>query len=248
MLVELLKSKFNYFDIHCHAYEYQEEEIENYLKNKILIFSVSEDLESIRKNLEITKKYDLPIFIGIHPWNAHKITSTELKELENFLKEKNVVGIGEVGLDKVFFPKTLDKQKEIFIEQIKLAKEYDLPLNLHSLNALKEVLELILKFDIKKANFHWISYSSHLEEIKNLGYFCSFNITIKFKENHRKALEVLDIKNILTESDGPYKYKNVEMRSSDVVEVVKEISKFYNKSEKSVISRLKRNLRKFIKL
>ena len=248
MPVELPKFKFKYFDIHCHAYEYEEKEIENFLENKILIFSVSEDLESIRKNLEIAKKYNLPIFIGIHPWNAHKTTSTEIKELEKFIKETNVVGIGEIGLDKVFFPKTLDKQKEIFIEQIKLAKEYDLPVNLHSLNTLKETLELIVKFDIKKANFHWISYSSYLEEIKNLGYFCSFNITVKFKENHRKALEILDIKNILTESDGPYKYKNVEMKSSDVIEVVKEISLFYNKSEKSIIYRLKKNLRKFIKL
>ena len=246
MLEEQLKS-FNYFDIHCHAYEYSENEIKNFL-NEILIFSVSEDLESSIRNLEISKKFNLPIFIGIHPWKAHKTKSSDITQLEKLIKEENVVGIGEIGLDKVFFEKTFEKQKEIFVEQLKLAKEYDLPINLHSAGTIKEVLDLVTKFDIKKANFHWISYSSYLEEIKNLEYFCSFNISIKFKENHKKALEVLELKNILTESDGPYKYKNYEMKSSDVKEVVKEIANFYKTSENDVVKQLKKNIYKFFGL
>ncbi|MEM0480731.1 MAG: TatD family hydrolase [Candidatus Aenigmatarchaeota archaeon] len=243
MLEEQLKL-FKYFDIHCHAYEYSEKEIENFLNQKILIFSVSENLETSLKNIEIYKKFNLPIFVGIHPWNAHLAKKEDLKEIEKLVEY--AIGIGEIGLDKIFFSKTIEKQKEIFVEQIKVAKEYDLPVNLHSANSIKEVLDIVFKFDIKKANFHWVQYSSYLEEIKNVGYFCSFNITLKFKENHRKALEILDLKNILTESDGPYEYKNVKMNSKDVIEVVKEIANFYKVSEKKVINQIKKNLNKFI--
>lgn len=249
MLAEQHKFKFNfkYFDIHCHAYEYSLNEIEYFLNNKILIFSVSEDLESIKKNLEISKNYNLPIFVGFHPWNSEKISKNDINFLNKIIKFENIVGIGEIGLDKVF-GKNFEKQKEIFIEQLKIAKEYDLAINVHSLKTLKEVIDLVIKFDIKKVNFHWVNYSSYLEEIKNLGYFCSFNITIKNKENHKKALEVLDIKNILTESDGPYEYKNIKMSSIDVIEVVKEISNFYKIKEEKLIRQLKRNLKNFIKL
>ncbi|MEM5827909.1 MAG: TatD family hydrolase [Candidatus Aenigmatarchaeota archaeon] len=251
MQVEQLKSKFKkfkYFDIHCHAYEYSEKDIENFIENKILIFSVSEDFESIQKNIEISKKFNIPFFIGIHPWNSHKVSKSEIKKLEEIAKNYNCIGIGEIGLDKVFFSKTLETQKEIFIEQLKIAKEFDLPINIHSLGTLKEVLDLVIKFDIKNANFHWIKYSKYVEEIKNLGYFCSFNINVRYEENHRKCLEVLDLKNILTESDGPYKYKNLEMKSLDVIEVIKEISNFYNVGENKILKQIKRNTKRFIKL
>lgn len=251
MQAELLKSKFKkfkYFDIHCHAYEYSERDIENFIENKILIFSVSEDSESIQKNIELFNKFGLPIFIGIHPWNAHKISKNDLKKLEEIIRVFECAGIGEIGLDKVFFSKTLEIQKEIFIEQLKIAKEYDLPVNIHSLGTLKEVLDLVIKLDIKNANFHWIKYSKYVEEIKDLGYFCSFNINVKFEENHRKCLEILNLKNILTESDGPYNYKNLEMKSSDVIQVIKEIAKFYNVSENKVLKQIKKNTKKFIKL
>jgi TatD DNase family protein len=232
MQEERLKS-FNYIDAHCHAYEYLKDEIEK-LEN-ILLVSVSEDLNSAIKNFEIKENYNILVFVGIHPWNVFRTKKEEIEKIKKLVE--NAVGIGEIGLDKN--AKDFKKQLEIFEFFVTLAKEHSLPINLHCYNSFEECYKILEKYEIEKVNFHWFKDYEKVEILKERNWFASFNINIKFEKKHRMALEKIDKNLILTESDGPYKYRKILMHSSQIPEIVKEIEKIKGKVN------IKRNFKKF---
>jgi TatD DNase family protein len=225
---------FKYIDAHCHAYEYSEEEIKK-LENTLLV-SVSEDLASTIKNFQLKEKFNILVFVGIHPWNVHKTKKEEINKIKDFLEKCD--GIGEVGLDKN--AKNFNKQLKVFEFFVKIAKEYSLPINLHCYNSFNECYKILEKYRIEKVNFHWFKDFEKVKVLEENGWFASFNINIKFERKHRIALEKIDKNLILTESDGPYKYRSILMHSSQIPEILKEIEKIKGKVN------IKRNFKKFI--
>jgi len=216
-----------YIDSHCHLYKFNEIEIKRIIRNKdIIILSVSEDLESSLKNLILSQLNENVIpAIGIHPWNIEKVNENTFKIIENIIKDNKIKILGEIGLDKKFKPETFEKQKEIFEKFLNLAKEYDLNLNLHTPNASNEVFDLLIKYDIKKAYFHWYSGDEKLlEEIINKGYFIGINVATIINEKYKKYIEIANIKNIITESDGPYNYKGIILHPDMLKDLYKLIS------------------------
>jgi len=216
-----------YIDSHCHLYKFNEIEIKRIIRNKdIIILSVSEDLESSLKNLILSQLNENVIpAIGIHPWNIEKVNENTFKIIEDIIKDNKIKILGEIGLDKKFKPETFEKQKEIFEKFLNLAKEYDLNLNLHTPNASNEVFDLLIKYDIKKAYFHWYSGDEKLlEEIINKGYFIGINVATIINEKYKKYIEIANIKNIITESDGPYNYKGIILHPDMLKDLYKLIS------------------------
>jgi len=127
--------------------------------NKSII--VGPGLASSLKAIEIANTdNNLYAAVGIHPERANKIIDVEkaVLELKKLANNKSVVAIGEAGLD-YFYLKTEDlnkiieikkRQKDLFISQIKLAQELNLPLILHVRDreelAYNETLDLIEKY------------------------------------------------------------------------------------------------------
>ncbi|MFZ8855824.1 MAG: TatD family hydrolase [Candidatus Nanopusillus sp.] len=216
-----------YIDSHCHLYKFNEIEIKRIIKNRdIIILSVSEDLESSLKNLFLSQLNENVIpAVGIHPWNVENVNENTFKIIEDIIKENKIKILGEIGLDKKFKPETFEKQKEIFEKFLNLAKEYDLNLNLHTPNASNEVFDLLIKHDIKKAYFHWYSGDEKLlEEIIDKGYFIGINVATIINEKYKRYIEIANIKNIITESDGPYNYKGIILHPDLLKDLYKLIS------------------------
>ena len=216
-----------YIDSHCHLYKFNEIEIKRIIKNRdIIILSVSEDLESSLKNLVLSQLNENVIpAVGIHPWNIENVNENTFKIIEDIIKENKIKILGEIGLDKKFKPETFEKQKEIFEKFLNLAKEYDLNLNLHTPNASNEVFDLLIKHDIKKAYFHWYSGDEKLlEEIIDKGYFIGINVATIINEKYKRYIEIANIKNIITESDGPYNYKGIILHPDLLKDLYKLIS------------------------
>jgi TatD DNase family protein len=238
-----------YIDSHCHLYKFNEIEIKRIIKNKdIIILSVSEDLESSLKNLVLSQLNENVIpAIGIHPWNIEKINENTFKIIEDIIKDNKIKILGEIGLDKKFKPETFEKQKEIFEKFLNLAKEYDLNLNLHTPNASNDVYDLLIKYDIKKAYFHWYSGDEKLlEEIINKGYFIGINVATIVNEKYRKYIEIANIKNIITESDGPYNYKGIILHPDMLKDLYKLISDIRKINLEEVSNIIQNNFARFI--
>jgi len=238
-----------YIDSHCHLYKFNEIEIKRITRNKdIIILSVSEDLESSLKNLILSQLNENVIpAIGIHPWNIEKVKENTFKIIEDIIKDNKIKILGEIGLDKKFKPETFEKQKEIFEKFLNLAKEYDLNLNLHTPNASKEVFDLLIKYDIKKAYFHWYSGDEKLlEEIMNKGYFIGINVATIVNEKYKKYIEIANIKNIITESDGPYNYKGIILHPDMLKDLYKLISDIRKINLEELSNIIQNNFARFI--
>ena len=200
-----------YFDVHCHLHEFDEEEIKSF--KDFIIVAVADDLETSNKTLMLAQKYGniLPC-IGIHPWVVDETPMSHLRDFERLLANHEVAGIGEVGLDKRFVPNSYSRQLEFFKVFIKMAVDYDLPMNIHAPDAWRDVYELLVRYDVNKAVIHWYTGPLDLlEEIVGKGYYISINPALELQKKHMKVAVEVDLRAMLVESDGPYEYRGLKL-------------------------------------
>ena len=171
------------------------------------IISVGYDILSSKKNIEIASIYE-NVFasVGIHPGNI----GDDVFKIEEIAKNPKVIAIGEIGLDYHYENINKEKQKEVFIHQIRLAHKLKLPIIIHLRDAYSDMLQILKEnkeFLIYGAVVHCYSGSVEFaKELIKLGLYISFTGVITFK-NAKKSLEVIKempLDRIMIETDCPY--------------------------------------------
>ena len=210
-----------FFDSHAHLddekfNEDREELIEEIKKSGIYKFiSAGYSLEGSKKGIELANKYDfIYTTSGISP---NDIPQTEeelwktLKEIEKMAQEnKKVVAIGEIGLDYYWEKeeKMRKLQKIAFIEQIKIANKIDLPIVIHTREAVMDTIQILKENYVEnKGIFHCCPLNRELvKEALKLGFYISFAgpITFKNSKNANEIIEIVPNDKILIETDSPY--------------------------------------------
>jgi len=201
-----------YIDVHCHLdssyYENIDKIITNAKNNGVnrLIYNGC-DLKSNKEVIKLINKYDSVYgAIGFHPTELDKITEEDYIFLEDNIKNKKIVAIGEIGLDYHYEDTDKEKQKYHFIKQLELAKKYDLPVIIHSRDCIGETYNILKEYPVRGV-LH--CYSGSLEmarEFIKLGFFISVGGIITFK-NAKNIIEVIkniDLSYVLLETDSPY--------------------------------------------
>lgn len=187
---------------------------------EVLIAQLQQDLDGIVNPgcdeatsafaVSLAEKYDfIYAAVGWHPEELKVIPVDYLDKLAAWAVHPKVVAIGEIGLDyywKENEPKEV--QKKIFLEQIDLAKQFDLPLIIHDRDAHGDMLELFQKeVTGVRAVFHCFSGSLEMaKELAKRGYYFGFGGTSTYK-NAQKVREVLAYvpkELLLFETDSPY--------------------------------------------
>ena len=184
---------------------------------KIRVFSVSEDLESSVKNLNIKKKHfvssdSFKAFVGIHPQHA----SAKMLETFNdfFLRNtESVDGIGEIGLDPTYTTNngsnSIESQRTVFSQMLSIAERNNKPVSIHSRRSLKEVLDILTSYRLKRVVFHWYDGNkSYLRKINEFGYYVSFGPYLLYSEDKKALLAESDLSLLLLETDGPVSYRH----------------------------------------
>lgn len=239
MMTSQIASK--YVDSHVHAHEYEEGYISGL--NKFIMIAVSDDLESSKKTISLSSKYDfLKPCVGIHPWKIAEANKETIKEIEKLLDEMDDPCIGEVGLDKKFTPHTFELQFDVFEKFLVLAKETEAILNLHAAGAWEEVANLVLKRDVSKAIFHW--YTGPLELMSRLqesGFYISFNIAAMRQKKHADLILFTDLKKTLTESDGPYEYRGEKLITDRIPQLIDFMSSMLKIEKTALLSSIYEN-------
>ncbi len=160
--------------------------------------------------VQLAEKYPfIYAAVGYHPENLKGIAPNYLDELAGWAQHPKVVAIGEIGLDyywKENEPKEV--QKRIFLEQVDLAKQFNLPVIIHDRDAHGDMLELFQKeITGVQAVFHCFSGSLEMaRELAKRGYYFGFGGTSTYK-NAQKVREVLQYvpkELLLFETDSPY--------------------------------------------
>lgn len=203
------------FDTHIHLNDPAFEDnypqlIEEALANGInKMLMVGYDLESSIKAVKLANNYPfIYAAIGLHPADQFKDYDSDLQELEKLINDR-VVAIGEIGLDYHYDPLDKERQKELFIKQLKLAKKYNLPIVIHSRDACNDTYEILKqnKDCFTKGIMHCYAYSTEAaREYKKLGFVFGIGGVVTYK-NGKTCKEVvtnLDISDIVLETDAPY--------------------------------------------
>lgn len=201
-------NQYTYVDVHCHLHEYSDDEVKELVKDT-LIFAVSDDYKSSKRTIELAKEINNIIpGVGIHPWKIGiNINIDEVGRILELIEKAKVKMIGEVGLDSRFRKETLDLQERVFRELLEHASP-NMLFNVHTPGTWERVFKLLTDYNIRVAIFHW--YSGPIEllrEIEAQGYYISINPSVEFQREHREIAKQAPLNIILTESDGPYRYK-----------------------------------------
>ena len=203
----------NIFDSHAHytdkAFNDDRENMLGSLKESGIsgVINCGADMESSVSSVELAEQYDyIYAACGVHPEEADKVPENYIEILRKLAQNKKCVAIGEIGLDYYWRQDTKKEQKELFENQILLAKELDLPIIVHDREAHGDTLE-ILKKHKPKGVLHCFSGSPETaEEILKLGMYIGLGGALTFK-NARKSVEVaemLPLDRLLLETDCPY--------------------------------------------
>jgi len=266
-----------YIDIHSHVNfkafdEDRDAVIRRALDNSTWVINVGTQVDTSKKAVEMANQYEQGVYaiIGLHPihtgasYHDKKELGEEGKEFTSrgeifdkefyreLLKNKKVVGVGECGLDYYRMDEeSIAKQKEAFIEQIKLANEFNKPLMLHirnspknkTNNAYMDALEILKQHSKVKGNVHF--FAGSLEDAKmflDFGFTLSFTGVITFTNDYDDIIKNTPLRMIMSETDSPYvapvPHRGKRNEPAFVKEVVKKIAKIKNLSEDEVATTL----------
>ena len=203
----------NIFDTHAHyddeAFDDDRESLILSLKDRgvVGIVSCGCDIASTVANQNLSHSFDDFYFAaGFHPENLEDFSVEDLEKLEPFFADEKCVAVGEIGLDYHWMNSTKEKQRELFVAQIELAKAKGLPVIVHDREAHGDTLD-ILKATKPSGVLHCFSGSVEMaREVIKLGMFLGFNGVATFK-NARKIPEVIrgiPLDRIVLETDCPY--------------------------------------------
>lgn len=187
------------FDSHAHyndeKFEEDREEIlkEIYRSGVTKLVNAGYSLESSKSTIQIANSHDfIYSTVGISPNDIADYKKEDLKEIENLAKSPKVVAIGEIGLDYYWNKENKDLQKEVFISQIEIANKLNLPIVIHTREAVYDTLEILKNNNCnKKGIFHCCPFNVDLvREGLKLGFYISFAGPTTFK-NSKNAPEII---------------------------------------------------------
>lgn len=196
-------------DTHCHLDEYDDIlKLFNKMPNGFLIASGADHDGNINV-IELIDKYDhIYGTVGLHPEFASIYTEEQIKFIEKNCLKSKIVGIGEIGLDYHYPNIDKEKQKELFIKQLQIAKKYNKTVVIHSRDAALDTFEILEEYgkDLKIV-LHCYSYSLEMAKrfkTLNVKFGIGGVVTFKNASKLQEVVKYLDMEDILLETDSPY--------------------------------------------
>jgi TatD DNase family protein len=199
-------------DTHCHldAPEFDEDRDDVFERarhngiSQIVVPAIT--AASFAKTLSMRIRYGCAIALGLHPIYERTHRDADLIELHTAIADQRPVAVGEIGLD--FFVEGLDaiRQTEIFAAQLKLARDFDLPVLLHVRKSQDQVLKQLRRFGVRKGIAHAFNGSmQQAEAYIAQGFKLGFGGTITFERslNIRRLACDLPLDAIVLETDAP---------------------------------------------
>ncbi len=273
----------NLFDSHAH---YNDEKFDNdrdeiikeTLENNVSNFIVAGySIKSSKKAIEISNKYKQAYsIVGISPNDIEDIKNKKdiedkILELEQIVgadfvsthvgvaplgDPKKIVAIGEIGLDYYWNKENKNLQKEIFIEQIKLANKLELPIVIHTREAVSDTIQILRENQVlKKGIFHCCPLNRELvKEALKLGFYISLSGVITFK-NAKNADEIINMipdNKLLIETDSPYlapePIRGTRNNCMNVKYVAEKIAKVKNKTTEEIAQITNENAKRIFEI
>ena len=212
--------KMSFFEQHAHYNDEKFDQDREGVINKVYnsgvtkIVNAGYSVESSIQAIDLAEKYSfIYATCGVSPndipENKEEI-DLQLKEVTKLAKSsKKVVAIGEIGLDYYWNKENKELQKYAFVEQIKIANEMNLPIVIHTREAIDDTLNILRNVikTVKPGVFHCCPLNRELvKQALELGFYISLAgpVTFKNSKNANEIIEMIPNDRILIETDSPY--------------------------------------------
>ncbi len=243
----------NIFDAHAHYddkwFNDNRNDLLNIMESKGVcgIVNASVNLQTAETAISFAKKYPfIYATVGFHPENIDDAVPDYLYKMEDLIKNKKVVAIGEIGLDYHWdIPR--DKQKKFFEEQLQFSKDVNMPVVIHDREAHGDTMEMLRKHR-PQGLVHCFSGSVELmREVVKLGMSISLGGVVTFK-NAKHSIEVakeIPIDRLLLETDAPYMapvpFRGKQCNSTMIIYTAEKIAQVRNMEVQKLLDITKEN-------
>lgn len=146
--------------------------------------------------------------LGVHPTEVKDWDDCLIDKIKEYSKHPKIVAIGEIGLDYYWDKSFNDLQKEVFIKQIKLANELNLPISIHDREAHKDTFDILKEYN-KGSDIVMHCFSGSAEfakECLKAGWYLALGGVVTFKNaiKMKEVAKIVPLDKLLLETDAPY--------------------------------------------
>jgi TatD DNase family protein len=239
-------------DTHTHLYLKEFDSDRDQVINKAIRINVTRlflpaiDSSHTQSMLTLKRKFPKNIFLmaGLHPCYIEENYLDELKHVEKNIIENQCIAVGEIGIDLHWETKNLELQKEVFMQQIRLAKKYNLPIVIHSRKSYDEIFEVLELEGTKDLSGIFHCFTGTLEEankIISMGMKLGIGGVVTFKNGMiDKFLDKIDLKHIVLETDSPYlapsPNRGKRNESAFIINIAEKLTEIYQVSIEEIIN------------
>ncbi len=223
------------------------------------LVSNSMDYETSLEALKLKQEHPdlIHVALGIHPWNVNVLKEDELDQTLKLIAEehdkKNVVAIGEIGLD-CKYEAIWDQQIFVFDKMLRQAEKLKLPAIIHSRGTTEFIVDMLPSYNLKGVLLHWFSHPMPaLSKAIERGYCITEGPPAVYSAGIREVVENTPLTNLLTETDGPVLFRkppfNGQMtKPSFIYEVVRAISEIKKTTSARAAEQIAKNFENFFNL
>lgn len=204
-------------DTHTHIYgeEFDEDIVEVIQRAKVAgvekMFLPNIDITSINRVFSLCEKYKNCCYamMGLYPGSVTKDVEGQLSEILAFVEKKDVIAIGEIGLDFYWDKDFAEEQIYAFQTQLDWSKKRDnMPLSIHCRKAFDEILACLKQDNRLKFNgvFHCFGGDKRqAEKVIEMGFYLGIGGVLTFKNAHlAEVVKEIPLSNLVLETDAPY--------------------------------------------
>jgi len=243
-------------DTHCHLnleyYDDMEKIIDESKQNNVNHLIVSScDPVNWEENINLINKYkNVYLNISLHPELAKNNFNYDiyLEKMKHIIKNnKKIIAIGEIGLDYHYEDINKEKQKDLFIKQIKIAQDINLPIVIHTRDATKDTIDILKKFDIKGIIHCFSGSLETAKEYIKLGFYLGIGGVVTFKNSKLKeVIKEIGLDHIVLETDSPYlsPYRGEKNYPKNINVIAEYLANLLNLTKEEVALITSENVRK----
>ncbi len=226
-------------DVHAHydekVFDNKRKELLDQMHNEGVSFIINSgsDVASSYRSVVLAKEYPFVYAsVGVFPLSAYDANENYLDEIKKLAQREKVVAIGEIGLDYVNGTNPdFSKQMPVYLSQLQLAKELDLPVVIHDCSADEDTLNGLDKYPVKAMIHRFFSHENYADEFLKRGVYLGIGpaITYDDADELKRVVKKMPLELLVLETDAPFlptlSHKGEAAHSLMISEVCEEIAK-----------------------
>lgn len=174
--------------------------------------------------------------MGLHPCSVKENYLDELDLVKGWLSKRKFAAVGEIGLDFYWDKTFAEQQYTAFRMQIEWGLQYNLPIVIHTRNAMQETIDVVKEYTNKgvRGIFHCFGDSDiYAKQITDMGFYLGIGGVLTYKKSGlAEVLANVDLKHIVLETDAPYltpvPFRGKRNESSYLKYVVEKLAEIKN--------------------